>query len=143
MAFESDVVAEDWRSVIVPLYKGKGEWTQCKNYRCIGLISVVRKIYMGILVDRVHRMTENLFDDDKGGFREGRGCVDQIFTLKQIGGKHKRKNVECYVGFIDLAKAYNRVNRETLWQVFRMYDVGGKLLHGIRVCILIVQFVLE
>ena len=36
MAFESGVVAEDWRSaVIVPLYKGKG-----KNYRSVSLLSV-------------------------------------------------------------------------------------------------------
>ena len=34
MAFESGVVAEDWRSAVnVPLYKGKGESTKCKNYR--------------------------------------------------------------------------------------------------------------
>ena len=31
----------------------------------------------------------------KGGFREGRGCVDQIFTLKQIGEKTREKNLEC------------------------------------------------
>ena len=36
MAFESAVVAEDWRSaVIVPQYKGKGEMTECRNYRGI------------------------------------------------------------------------------------------------------------
>ena len=37
-----------------------------------------------------------------------------------------------YVGFIDLEKVYERVNREALWQVFRMYDVGVKLLDGIK-----------
>ena len=37
-----------------------------------------------------------------------------------------------YVDFIDLGKAYDRVNRETLWQVLRMYDVGVKLLGGIK-----------
>ena len=32
MAFESSVVSEEWKSaVIVPLYKGKGERTECKN----------------------------------------------------------------------------------------------------------------
>ena len=36
------------------------------------------------------------------------------------------KNI-VYVGFMDLEKAYDRVNREALWQVLRMYDVGGKL----------------
>ena len=34
--------------------------------------------------------------------------------------------------FMDLKKVYDRVNREALWQVLRMYDVGGKLLNGIK-----------
>ena len=41
MAFERDVPG-DWRSsVIVPLYKGKGERSVCKNYKGISLLSVV------------------------------------------------------------------------------------------------------
>ena len=53
MAFES-VVLEVWRYVvIVPLYKGKGKRTECKNYRGISLLSMVGKIYAGISVDRV------------------------------------------------------------------------------------------
>ena len=34
------------------------------------------------MLDRLRRVTEGLIDDEQGGFREGRGCVDQIFTLK-------------------------------------------------------------
>ena len=37
-----------------------------------------------------------------------------------------------YVGFIDLEKACDRDNRGALWQVLRMYDVGGKLSNGIK-----------
>ena len=32
-------------------------------------------------------MTGGLIDDDQGGFRAGRGYVEQIFTLKQMGVK--------------------------------------------------------
>ena len=45
MTFESGIVPEDWRSAVrVLLYKGKGEGTECKNYRSISLLSVVGKI---------------------------------------------------------------------------------------------------
>ena len=88
MDFESGGVPEDWRSsVIVPLYKGKGEKTECKNYRGISLLIVVGKIYVRILVDRVRRVTGDLNEDEQGGFRAGRVYVVQIFTLKQIGEK--------------------------------------------------------
>ena len=41
--------------------------------------------------------------------------------------KNVRKKCRTYVGFMDVEKAYNKVNMEVLWQVLRMYDVGGKL----------------
>ena len=47
----------------------------------------LEKIYAGILVDRIRRVTEGLINDEQGGFRAGRGCVDQFLTLKQIGEK--------------------------------------------------------
>ena len=113
--------------MIVPLYKGKGDRTECSNYRGISLLSVVGKIYAGILVDRVCKETEGFIYNEQGEFRAGRGCVDQIFALKQIDGKARE-----HVGFMDLEKAYNRVNREGLWQVPRMYELHGKLLNGIK-----------
>ena len=49
MAFESGGLHEEWiYAVIVPLYKVKGEWTECKNYRGTSLLGVVEKIYAGI-----------------------------------------------------------------------------------------------
>ena len=59
--------------MIVPLYKGKGEWTECRNYRGISLLSVVRKIYTGSLVDRVCRATGSLIDDEQGVSEQGEG----------------------------------------------------------------------
>ena len=74
MTFESGVVPEDWRSaVIVPLYNCKGERTECKNYRDISLLSVMEKKYAGILVDRVHRLTDYLIDDGQKGFIRRKG----------------------------------------------------------------------
>ena len=49
--------------MIVPLYNGKGERTECKNYRGISLLTVVGKIYARTLVDRIHRVTGGLIAD--------------------------------------------------------------------------------
>ena len=92
------------------------------------MLSVVGKIYVGVLVDRVRSATGGLIDEEQGGFRVGRGYVDLIFTLKQIGEKAREKNRRVYVSFIDLEKVYDRVNREAFCQVLRMYNVGGKIL---------------
>ena len=55
------------------------------------MFSVVGKIYARTLVDRVRRVTGGLIDDEQMGFRTGRCCVDQIFTLKQVGEKPREK----------------------------------------------------
>ena len=78
-------------------------------------------------MDRVRRVTLGLIDDEQGNLRAGRGCVDQIFTVMQIGEKTREKKRRMYVGFIDLEKAYDKINRKALWEVLRMYDVGGNV----------------
>ena len=80
------------------------EKSECKNYRGISLLCILGKIYAGILEDRVNRVTGSFIDDKQGGCREGRECVDQIFTLKQIGEKVQEKKCSVYVGFINLEK---------------------------------------
>ena len=58
------------------------------------MLTLVGKVYAGILKDRVRRVTEGLIDGKQGVFRAGKGCVDQIFTLKQVDEKAREKNVE-------------------------------------------------
>ena len=118
--------------MIAPLYKSKGEITECSNYICISLLTVVGKIYAVILVDRVRKVTEGFIDDEQGGFRAGMRYVDRVFTLNQMGKKTREDKFRVYVSFMDLKKAYDRVKMEALWQVLRMHDVGSKLLNNIK-----------
>ena len=55
-------------------------------------------------------MTEGLTDDQRRGFRSGRGFVDQIFTQRQIGEKAREKKQRMYVGLVNLEKAYDKIN---------------------------------
>jgi len=73
-----------------------------------------------------------MIDDEQGGFRKGRGCVDQIFAIRQLIEKCVRKGKSLYAAFMDLEKAYDRIDRDGLWRVLDMYGVNGKLLNGIK-----------
>ena len=53
------------------------------------------KTYVGIIVDRVRKVTECLIEDEYEGFRVGRECGEHIFTINQIGEKARDKDVEC------------------------------------------------
>ena len=132
MAWESGQVPSDWtKAVITPIFKN-GNRKDCNNYRGISLISVVGKIFSGIVERRVRVLVEDKLDENQCGFRPLRGCQDQIFSLRQIMEKSYEWNRELYLCFIDLEKAYDRVPRGKLLSVLRDYGIGGKLLQAIK-----------
>ena len=126
-------VPEDWRrSCVLPIYKGKGDRRDCGSYRGISLLSIVGKVYGRLLVERIRETTEGKVGEEQGGFRRGKGCVDQIFTLKQLNEKYTEGGKELHLAFIDLEKAYDRVDRAALWKVMELYGVGEKLRKAVE-----------
>ena len=93
------------RAIILPIYKGKGDRRECKNYRGISLLSIPGKVYRRILIEKVHSLTEGLIGQEQCGFRSGRGCVDQVFVMKQMRKKFVDKDKSFYVAYMDLEKA--------------------------------------
>ena len=73
---------------IVPLYKGKGDKCVYSNSRGISLLSVVGKLFGRVLIKRVRAGTECAIGDKQWGFRQGRGCMDQVFAVRQICEKY-------------------------------------------------------
>ena len=58
MVWRVGVAPEDWRKALIiciPIYK-KGSRLKCSNYRGIRLLSVVGKVYAGVMNDRVSRL---------------------------------------------------------------------------------------
>ena len=136
VAWKAGYVPEDWRkALVIPVHK-KGSKIQCTNYRGISLLSIPGKVYARILDNMVRGITEAmvvrgiteaLVVEEQGAFRNKRSCVDQMFTVRQLGEKIIEKNKRMVMVCVDLEKAYDRVDREMLWQVLESYAVGGRL----------------
>ena len=123
----------DWVcACIVPLYKGKGDACECGNFRGISLLSVIGKVYGRVLINRIRDRTESVIEEAQGGFRRGRGCTDQTFIVRQLCEKYLAKRKDVFFAFMDLEKAYDRVDRDAMWDVLRIYGVGGRLLKAVR-----------
>ena len=67
----------------------------------------------------------------KGPFDQGRGVEIKSSLQRRYMKKHGGKK-QVYVGITDLEEVYDRVNNEVLWQVLQMYNMGNKLLNGIK-----------
>ncbi len=67
-------------------------------------MSVVGKVYGTVLIMRVREGTEGMICAEQGGFRKGRGRVDQIFAVRQVCEKYLAKGKDVFWAFMDLEK---------------------------------------
>ena len=68
----------------MPIYKGKGDRGECKNYRGISLLSIPGIVYGRVLIEKVKYLTKRFVREEQCGFRKGRGCVDQVFVISFV-----------------------------------------------------------
>lgn len=61
--------------IVVPLYKGKRNDSEYRNYRGISLLSVMEKVYEIIIINRVKVITGGLIENEKEGRRENFSVV--------------------------------------------------------------------
>ena len=95
----------------VPLYKGKGDKCECSNSRGISLLSVVVKLYGRVLIKRVRAGTECAIGEEQCGLMQGRGCMDQVFAVRQVCEKNLANGKNVFWAFMDLEKAYDTIDR--------------------------------
>ena len=88
-------------------------------------------MFARILNDRAQLLTDSRLLEEQVGFRSGRGCINQIFVIRQLVEKHLEKE-KMFAAFVDLEKAYDKVWRADLWRALREYGIGGRLLGAIE-----------
>ena len=125
-------VPQGWKNaLIIKLYK-KGDTLNCGNYRGISLLAVAGKILSNILLVRMENLLSDILPESQCGFRRERSTVDMIFSLNQIQEKCKEQNLDIYMVFIDLTKAYDTVNRRMLWKILAKLGIPGKVVKIIQ-----------
>ncbi|VDO94279.1 unnamed protein product [Schistosoma margrebowiei] len=63
---------------------------------------------------------------------EVRSFTDRIATLRIIVQQSVEWNSSLYINFIDCGKAFDDVDRRTLWKLLRHYGVPEKIINIIR-----------
>lgn len=121
--WESRRVPQDFKDgIIIPVHK-KGSKYDCDNYRGITLLSIAGKVLTIIIRSRLEPLYESSCREQQAGFRRGRGCTDQIFTLRRCLERRLRHGQPTVVCFIDFAAAFDSVHRASMWNVLRKCGV--------------------
>ena len=110
------------QGIIIPIPKDKTkDMRDPMSYIGITITCIVCKVYCSVLNYRLFEWARlnNIICEEQNGFGANRSCVDHLVSLTSIVGTRKSLRKDTIV---DLSKAYDKVNRNKLWQ--RLTSLG-------------------
>ena len=110
---EADIPKE-WKESRMKLLHTGGKRDELKNYRPIAKISVICRLCMLMIRERIDKWTEDsgLLGEIQCGYTRGRRTKDNLFMLERLIELVKGKKDDIFV-------AYDRVNRKKLFEVMK------------------------
>jgi len=103
-------IPEDWKSsVVLPIYKGKGDPMECGSYRGIKLLEHTMKVMETIFEQRIR----------------------QQIDIDDMQEKFRAKGKKLYFGFVDLEKTFDGDSKEVIRWAMRKLGVEEWLLVSI------------
>jgi hypothetical protein len=87
---------------------------------------------MAIIRARLQSVREATSREEQCGFRPGRGCIDQIFAVKQVLEERIRCGKKTIPVFIDFKNAFDSVHRDSLWKALLTIGVPEKMVKIVK-----------
>ena len=127
----SGTVPADWKcAVISPIYKG-GIRSDAANYRPVSLLPVISKVMERVVSDalKTHLESQHLISKAQHGFRSHHSCLTNLLFTLNDWTKMVDEGCGVHACYIDISKAFDRVNHAILLQKLQTHGVAGKVLN--------------
>ena len=73
-----------------------------------------------------------LIPESQCGFRKDKRTIDTSFTARQLQEKCQEQNVDLYMAFVDLSKAFDTVSRDGLWKTMANFGCPPRFIAMVR-----------
>ena len=113
--WNTEEICQDLKDVMVVTIFKEGDRADCGNFRGISLLTVAGKILTKVLLNRLQPLSESILPETQCSFRPTRGTADMIFAACQVQEKGRDQRRDLCFAIIDLTKAFDSVNSNTLW----------------------------
>lgn len=74
-----------------------------------------------MVIERMPERSKELSSDEQGGFRCGKGCMDQVLSVRQLVKRACEKDRKLFMVYVDLERACNRVNLQSCQEILRSF----------------------
>ena len=130
----SGILPKGWNKGRVTLVHKRGLRELLGNYRPITVLISLSALYSKVLNERLSKVVEEhkLLGEIQNGFRKDRCGADNNFVLDTILWKARSSGKHVHMGYIDISKAYDSINRGILWQKLSTLGINGEFLSTLK-----------
>ena len=122
---------DGWKtSVIVPIFKGKGDVMSCGSYRGMKLLEYAMRIVERVLERRIRTLVN--LNEMQFGFMPGKETVDAIFIVRRMQEEYQKKDKKLYMCFVDMEKAFDRVPRKVMEWAMRKKGLSEVIFRAVK-----------
>ena len=134
--WECETIPGKWNETkVLLIFKGGNKSRkELKNYRPISLANTVGKIFSRLLYNRLKSGIEEagILGEEQNGFRGNRRGEDNLYMIRELIEKYRKSGRTLFLSFLDVEKAYDKLNRRTLLIVLEKLGVPSKIRNLIR-----------
>ena len=131
-SLDQGIFPQDWKLAnIVPIYK-KGQREHTENYRPISLLPIVSKVLERCVFFNIKDHLFQLTQNTQHGFISGKSCITNLLEVLDYIGSELDNGGQVNAIYLDLSKAFDKVNHSRLKQKLRMAGFGGKLIQTLQ-----------
>lgn len=125
------------RSILIPIPKpGANQvgFTDPKSLRGLSVQTSIRQLYSQCLVPRLVEWMDDagMVPMTQTGFRKGYRTTNNLAILRALHERSLVSKQSLYVAFIDLEKAFDNVDRPSLWHLIHSRGGKGALVDTLR-----------
>ena len=127
-------VPQEGKDATIKVLHKKKDRTECSNYRGLSLVAHAGKVLLKIVANRLGDFCEEagILPEEQCGFRPQRSTTDMMFVVRILQELGRTSNTSLEICFIDLAKAYDSVDRVLLWEILARFGVPPRMIKVIR-----------
>ena len=127
-------------ATFMALIPKKNDASNIRDFRPISLVGSVYKILSKVLANRLRVVLDQLISESQNSFVGGRQILDSVLIANECVDSRGKSRVPGVICKLDIEKAYDHVNWETLLNLLHRMGFGVKWCKWIRTCISTVQF---
>ena len=130
---EDTVDFEEWHEVQVVTVLKSGDLYDLNKWRGVNLMDIGAKVFSSLICKTLFKIIKEHIVKYQFVSSPGVGCQGDTFTIKTLFHTWHNHNLPSYVAFVNIVKAFDTVNYDTMLKILERYVATPKLRSAVSI----------